>query len=252
MSDNQDDKNVDVQDDNNSTSDADVTKLLEKNQRLQGQLTDIEKKYNRFSSMYKDIDPDEYRSMKERLEEAEKKSADNNPEELEKIFQRKMDSLRAQAEQDKQSLQEELLNLKKINKTLAVTDRVMSEVSGLFNQDAVKFIKREVEESCDLDEDGNIVVKDENGDILYKGARPMTPKEYGDLLVEKYPSLAKATGVGGTQDATSRQKTGSRSSNRVPETYAELQAMPNAREVLERLKRENPAAVQKILRSISA
>jgi hypothetical protein len=28
--------------------------------------------------------------------------------------------------------------------------------------------------------------------------------------------------------------------------------MPNAREVLERLKRENPAAVQKILRSISA
>ena len=250
MSENQDDK--DVVSESQDTQDADVAKLLEKNQRLQGQLADIEKKYRTFSSMYKDIDPDEYKNLKSRLEEMERQGAENKPEELEKIFQRKMDSLRAQAEEDKQSLQDELLNVKKINKALAVTDRVMSEVSGLFNQDAVKFIKREVEESCDLDEDGNIVVKDENGDVLYKGARPMTPKQYGDMLVEKYPSLAKATGVGGTQDATSRQKTGSRSSSRVPETYAELQAMPNAREVLERLKRENPAAVQKILRSISA
>jgi hypothetical protein len=148
-------------------------------------------------------------------------------------------------------LKEQVDGLAKVNKSLAVTDKVMGEISGLFNQDALKWIKREVEESCDLDEDGSIVVKDDSGDVLYKGARPMTLKEYGEYLVERYPSLAKASGVSGVKDATPGQKSGVRTGNKVPQTYAELQAMPNGREVLERLKREDPAAVQKILRSIS-
>jgi hypothetical protein len=40
--------------------------------------------------------------------------------------------------------------------------------------------------------------------------------------------------------------------NKVPQTYAELQALPNPKEVLERLKKEDPAALQRILRTISA
>ena len=48
MSENQDDK--DVVSEPQDTQDADVAKLLEKNQRLQGQLADVEKKYRTFSS----------------------------------------------------------------------------------------------------------------------------------------------------------------------------------------------------------
>lgn len=228
------------------------TKLREKNQRLQGQLAELEKKYSQFSSIYKDVDPDEYKSLKTKLEEAERAAADKDPAKLEELFNRKMDRYRSESETEKQRLLDQLGVLQKTNKSLAVTDKVMSEVGALFNQDAIKFIKREVEESCDLDEDGTIVVKDDGGDVLYKGARPMTLKEYGDYLADKYPSLAKASGVGGVKDLSPGQKSSARPSNRVPQSWAELQAMPNAREVLERLKREDPQAVQKILRSISA
>jgi len=230
----------------------DLQKMQDKIQRLQGMLASKEKEYNRVVSVYKDIDPDEYKTLKQKLEEKEREAAEKDPQKMEELFQRKLDKYRNEVETEKQSLKEQLEALAKVNKSLAVTDKVMSEISGLFNQDALKWIKREVEESCDLDEDGSIVVKDDSGDILYKGTRPMTPKEYGEILVEKYPSLAKASGISGVKDATPGQRSSPRGGNKVPESWAELQAMPNAREVLERLKKDNPAAVQKILRTISA
>jgi len=229
-----------------------VSKLKERNQKLQGQLSDIEKKYSTFASIYKDIDPDEYKNLKAKLEEVEKKSASNDPAKLEELFERKMQKFRAEVESEKTTLVQQLEALKKTNRQLAVTDKVMGEISGMFNTDAIKFVKREVEELCDLDEDGSIVVKDENGDIMYKGARPITLKEFAEHLMDKYPSLAKASGVSGTKDMTPGQVSRTRNANKVPQSWAELQAMPNAREVLERLKREDPAAVQKILRTINA
>jgi hypothetical protein len=248
-----------MSDDNNNSNQPpqepvsdDLQKMQDKLQRLQGLLTSKEKEYNRVVSVYKDIDPDEYKNLKQKLEEKEREAAEKDPQKMEELFQRKLDKYRNEVETEKQSLKEQLDALARVNKNLAVTDKVMSDISGMFNQDALKWIKREVEESCDLDEDGSIVVKDDSGDILYKGTRPMTSKEYGELLVEKYPSLAKASGISGVKDATPGQRSSPRGGNKVPESWAELQAMPNAREVLERLKKENPAAVQKILRTISA
>lgn len=245
---------------NNSNAQSETTtpavdelqRAQEKIQRLQGLLTTKEKEFSKFTSIYKDIDPDEHRTLKQKLEEKEREAAEKDPQKMEDLFQRKLDKIKSELESERDTLREQLEGLSKVNKTLAVTDKVMSEIGGLFNQDALKWIKREVEDYCDLDEDGSIVVKDDSGDILYKGARPMTLKEFGEHLVEKYPSLAKASGVSGVKDATPGQKSGVRMVNKVPQTYAELQAMPNAKEVLERLKREDPAAVQRILRTISA
>lgn len=227
-------------------------KTQEKIQRLQGLLASKEKEYNRVVSVYKDIDPEEYRSLKTKLEEKEREAAEKDPQKMEELFQRKLDRIRSELEGERNSLKEQVEALGKANKTLAVTDKVMSEISGMFNQDALRWVKREVEECCDLDEDGSIVVKDDDGDIIYKGARPMTLKEYGEYLAEKYPSLAKASGVSGVKDATPGVKSSARMTNKVPQTYAELQALPNPREVLERLKKEDPAALQRILRTISA
>lgn len=252
MSDNNNQNDQDQQTQEPAVSNEEALKLRERNQKLQGQLADMEKKWNQFSSMYKDIDPDEYKTLKQKLDEAEKVAASKDPQKLEELWEKKLKKIRDESESTKLTLEQELQQLRQKNKTLAVTDKVMGDLAGLFNSDAVKFIKREVEEFCDLDEDGSIVVKDENGDILFKGARPLTVKEYGELLVEKYPSLAKASGVGGAKDMTPGQQARSRTGNKVPQSWAELQAMPNAKEVLERLKREDPAAVQKILRTISA
>jgi hypothetical protein len=104
----------------------------------------------------------------------------------------------------------------------------------------------EIESRCGRDTDGAIFVKDENGDVVYKGSRPMSIKELGEQLAEEFPSLAKATGTPGGKDATPGQKVNGRL-NRLPESWAELQAMPNGQDVLARMKKENPEQVRKIL-----
>lgn len=229
-----------------------VAKLREINQRLQGKLTDVEKKYDQFSKMYKDVDPDEYRTIKTQLEEKERELASKDPAKMEEMFERKLNKLRGDIETEKAALLKDLEKLKIENKTLKVTDKVMAEIGGLFNNDALKFIKREVEELCDLDEDGTIIVKDESGDPIFRNGKYLGIKDFGEILMDKYPSLAKATGSSGSRDATPGEKRSGRMAGRTPQTYAELQAMPNAREVFERMKKEDPAGVQKILRTMSA
>lgn len=249
--DNSNPKNTDASD-QPPVSIEEFTKLRDQNQRLKGQLTDVEKKYNQFTSIYKDIDPDEAKQLKSKLEEAERKAAEKDPAKLEELFERKMNKFRSEVETERTGLTQKLAAYEKEVKTLKVTDKVMSEISSLFNQDAIKFIKREVEDYCDLDEDGCIVVKDENGEPLFRNGKYLGVKDFGEMLAEKYPSLAKAQGAGGTKDATPGQKTAGRNLNKTPQSWAELQAMPNAREVLDRLKREDPAAVQKILSTVRA
>jgi F0F1-type ATP synthase membrane subunit b/b' len=240
------------QDTSAATGNDEIAKLKEINQRLQGKLTDVEKKYNQFASMYKDVDPDEYKNLKSTLEQKDRELAEKDPAKMEEVWERKFNRFKTDAETEKAKLLKDLDTYKAENKTLKVTDKVMAEISGLFNPDAVKFIKREVEEFCDLDDDGSIVVKDENGDIVFRNGKLVTIKDFGESLADKYPSLAKSTGSSGTRDATPGEKRPSRPGGRIPETYAELAAMPNSREVFERLKRENPAALNKILATMKA
>lgn len=245
----------------NTSTDQDQTitpdefkKVKEINQRLQGKLTDIEKRYNEFTSIYKDIDPVEAKELKKKLEEAERKAAEKDPGKMEELYERKMNKIRSEYETEKQTIAQQLQALQKENKTLKVTDKVMAEIGALFQSDALKFIKREVEELCDLDEDGAIVIKDENGDPIFRNGKYITLKDFGELLAEKYPSLAKAQGSSGTKDATPGQKVNGRL-KRDPESYAELQSMGQAgQEWLAQAKKtpEGLAKVNKILGTIRA
>ncbi len=223
-----------------------LVKLRSINERLQGKLTDVEKKYNQFTNMYKDVDPDEYKKLKGTLEEKERELAAKDPVKMEEIWNRKLIKVQTELQGENKALADTLQALKAENKSLKVTDKVMAEISGLFQQDALKFIKREVEDLCDLDEDGTIVIKDENGDRQFRNAKYLGIKDFGEMLVEKYPSLAKSQGTGGAKDLTPGQKVTGRGNTRIPETWAELQQMPNQKEVFEKLKRENPEALAKL------
>jgi hypothetical protein len=227
-----------------------VKKEIEKRQKLQGELTDLKKKYDTFSSMYKDIDPDEARELKKKLEEAERKAAEKDPAKMEEVWSRKLQKQQGDWESEKTTLKSQLEKLQRENKTLTVTDKVMTEIGGLFNSDAHKFIKMEIESRCDRDEDGNIFVKDENGDPWYKAGKPGTIKDLGELLADQYPSLAKATGTPGGKDSTPGHRTNGRVV-RYPETMAELQAMPNSREIWAKMQAEKHENVAKILKNTS-
>src|SRR5262249_1677812 len=65
-------------------------KSQERAQRFEAQLKESEKKYSQFASIYKDIDPDEARALKTKLEEAEKKAAEKDPAKMEELFEKKL------------------------------------------------------------------------------------------------------------------------------------------------------------------
>ena len=134
---------------NNSTTQTEESSVpdeaqraQEKIQRLQGLLATKEKEYAKMASIYKDIDPDEYKLLRTKLEEKEREAAEKDPQKMEELFQRKLDKIRNELETERDGLREQLEGLAKVNKTLAVTDKVMSEIGGLFNTDAAKWIKK--------------------------------------------------------------------------------------------------------------
>jgi hypothetical protein len=228
-----------------------VVKLREINQRLQGKLTDVEKKYTQFSQMFKDVDPDEYKKLKGVIEEKERELASKDPAKMEEMYNRKMSKIEAERQAEKEAMAKDFERLKSENKTLKVTDKVMAEISGLFNQDALKFIKMEVEQLCDLDEDGTIIVKNEDGTPAFRNGKYIGIKDFGESLVDKYPSLAKAQGSSGSKGDTPGTKApGGRFNGKFPQSHAELMSMPNNKEIFERMKREDPEGVQKILKTM--
>lgn len=223
-----------------------------KAQKLFAELTDVKKKHEQFASMYKDIDPDEIRALKAKLEESERKVIEKDPAKMEESFNKKIQKMQSELQTQLDAAIKERDSIKAENKTLRVTDKVMAEISGMFNEDAVKFIKREVEQFCDLDDDGStIIVKDEDGNVQFRNGKYLGIKDFGEMLAEKYPSLAKSRGIGGAKDATQGTKRPGMASGKVPESYAELMAMPNAKAVLADLQKNNPTALQKILSTMS-
>lgn len=218
-----------------------VQKLKDINQRLQGKLTDTEKRYEQVTSMYKDIDPDEVKALRQKAEDAERKAAERDPSKLEDLFERKRAKEREEYEGKISSRDKELEQVRRELKTLKVTDKVMTEIGTLFNADGQKFIKREVEERCELDEDGSIIVRGEQGEILYRGARPMTAKEFGEFLCQQYPSLAKSTATPGGKDVVPGQKVTQRVA-REPETLREFTEMGSPKEVWDKLPAEKKLA----------
>lgn len=242
------------QDGQDAVSPEQFKKAVERAQRFEAQLKDLEKKHQQFASMYKDIDPDEAKALKTKLEEAERKAAEKDPAKMEELFERKLNKFKQGWDEEKTTITYELEKLRKENKTLKVTDKVMSEIAGLFNPDALKFIRREVEEQCDLDDDNTIVVKDEDGSPIFKNGKYLGIKDFGEMLVERYPSLAKAQGVSGSKDSGSGQKVHGRQV-REPQSYAELVQMgPAGKEWLDNAKKtpEGQRKVQQILETMSA
>lgn len=227
---------------NEPVSAEDFKKQREINARLQGQLRSLEVERDELKTKFKDVNVEEYKEIKSKLTEAERKAAESNPEKMKELIERDKRAIREEYEGKLTPLQQELERLKRENKTLAVTDKVIGEIGALFVPEALKWIKEEITKNCDREEDGTIVVKDENGEPLYVGARLMTIKEYGDKLVNQFPFAAKPTGTPGTKDSAPGQKT---KGIRIPGTLAELMAMPNGTAIWDKMSNEERRALAK-------
>ena len=184
---------------------------------------ELRTQFAEFQKRFEGVDPDEFRKSQEERARLERELVAKDPQKLEEHFEKKRLKDREEFTGKLDAVSQENAKLKQQVKTLAVTDRVMTDIAGIFNDDVLDVIKGLVEQAADRDDDGTIFFKDENGDPIYVGARLMTAKEFGQQLADKRPSLAKPVGSSGTKDATPQTKG---RGVRKPTSHAEWQAMP--------------------------
>lgn len=237
--------NGDQGDNGEQTSDANKpvdTVPFEQYRKLKDQKTNIdaiardyEKKYKEVVDKYGHVDLEEYNQMRAKMEEAERKAAANDPAKWEEMSERKNAKLRQDYETRIAEYEKRVSEHQSKIKEYEVTDKVMSEITSMFNEDVLDIVKGIVSRQGDKDEEYGLIFRDENGEIMFHGNRPLTPKEFGAKLVERRPSLAKATGVTGGANATTGTKT---RIGKVPETFAELRQRPDWQRVWDQMTHE--------------
>lgn len=216
---------------------------------FEGKLAEMERQLQSWSKFG---DPERVRALVEEKELIEEELRKKDPAKEIEHLNRRFQTKEQEYQQKLGAVEKEAADLKARVKTLTVTDRVWGEIADKFIQGKAsqKVIRGEIEARGDIDEDGTVFFKDENGDPLYSKVNRgqlMTAKEFGDLLADEYAELARTTSVGGAKDATTGHKVAGRPF-RKPSTWAEWEAMPNAGEVWGRLTPEEKLALAKTKR----
>jgi hypothetical protein len=163
-----------------SVSKAEYEKAIARAHKFEAQLTDFEKKLER----YQDIDPDKYKAVVEDYENLRKKHAEGKPEEIDKLIKQKEEELKGKFQKQYGGQLDELQNktthYEKELKELRVTSKVMSEAGKYIQPSSIKLLKPFIERDCHY-EDGEIVIQDEKGDTRMSPTNPrirMTLDEY--------------------------------------------------------------------------
>lgn len=211
-----------------TVSKAEYDKAIERAQRFEAKFTDLEKQFNRF----KDIDPDRVKADREALEQLEREKASSKPEEIEKLINRAKEDTRKEFGKKLEDYEKEIGTLRSQNHELTVVDKVFGAASGDLNDDMHDIFKDLARRACTLDAEGNIVVKDEKGEVRYSPKNPsirMTHAEFIEELKESRGSMFKSTHKTGAKDTGTKGA----ASGVTGRTYtaAELSAMGEAKSI---------------------
>jgi hypothetical protein len=135
--------------------------------------------------------------------------------------------LRDEFAQKLSTYEEENKQLSTKLKTITVTDKVMNVAGDRLLPDARKFLRMEVEKEADLDETGNIIFKDEQGNTMWSHKRPnekMNLDEYWEIKASQLPSLFQSSSRSAEPVNGANKYQSSPSSNR-SYTWAQLERM---------------------------
>lgn len=213
---------------------ADYDKALERAQRFEAKVTDLEKTF----AKYKDIDPTEYKANKEALARLEQERAASKPEEIERLITKAKEETRKELGRKVEEYEGTIQKLTAQNHELMVVDRVFSAASSELNDDMHDIFKDMARRACGLDDEGNIIVKDSKGEIRYSPKNPslkMTHQELIEELRSTKASMFKSTFKSGAKGDGTKSSSGGGVDRKY--TAAELQSMDpmKAKEIMDKM-----------------
>lgn len=204
----------DTQDNNKDAGDDIVTGLKDQLQGVRAELQAMQQRY-------KNIDPDEFHSMRDSLRRfQEDKAKGGNPEELEAYKEQlKNDYGSAIEERDT-----EIGSLRSKVKELTVTNVVMDKAAKVFTPAGQELVKLMVDRELDLDGD-SVVVKGADGKPRLSSKDPrnlMTIDEWIDEKKQKFPDIVQSQVKSGTM--TGGEKGVTNGGAKTKDDYAAIRA----------------------------
>lgn len=155
---------------------------------------------------YKDIDPEDYRRIKEEHSKLKTKDAGGDEKKIAEIVAEQIASEKKRLEgaynEEKSKRETTERELKKER----VVKVILQKASAAFDKDALELLEPVFERDGDFI-DGHVVIKGADGKPRYSpkdATKLMTPDEYVEELQSKYPSAAKATAAAGTKSGVTK------------------------------------------------
>ena len=183
---------------------VELNKATERAQKFEGQIAGLAKEVERF----KGVDLEALRAGNEELAILKRDNAKNGDgKDLERWEKDKTTEIESRYAKDWQGKVTEkdkkIADLEKTNRTHNVTDKAWNEVSGKFTKDSPTLIKPYIEKYVDKNDDGEFIIKDENGNIRMQSGQPnikMTLSDFATEIAGKHPSNAVGNATRGTRD----------------------------------------------------
>lgn len=222
-------------------------KLQGKYDKTYGELVDLKKKIDSWTSL--GLTPDEIRGKLEDYDGLRKKSAEGDPTKIDDLLKQKELDVRKALQKDLDDKQALIDKLTGENKEMRVVDKLFAMASPkLVNKPgAHQFFKEHVRKVCDVGEDGEIIVKDETGQVRFSNknkAQKMGAEEFVELFINEHDYMALPTvgPNGGTLPNGQQIKSGGRAFK-----YSDLAAMPSGeqKKLLSSLKIEEIQALER-------
>jgi len=176
-----------------TVSKAEFDALREKHTLTGGRLTDYEKQ---LESYKKYGDPESVSARLAELELLKKEKAGGNKEEWEKLFTTKESEIRSESQKAIDAALAQAKEAKGKLRELTLVDKVFGLAANKFNDDTHSDIKNYIRQYCDINEQGEILVKDDKGEIRYREGKPsekMDANDFVNWLANQKPSWAKPT-----------------------------------------------------------
>ena len=175
---------------------AEFDKLQSKYDNVRAQVEDLTRRF-------KGIDPDKVKADEAALLQLQKEGAGGDQKKIDELLAAREAALRKDLAGEIDSHKTRAANAEKALKELTVTDKVFTLGASRFVDQAADDFKGWVRQYGDLNDDGQIVFKDENGKVRYSPKNPsalMSADEFIDWVIEKKPHWAKPTQPSGTKE----------------------------------------------------
>jgi histidinol dehydrogenase len=190
---------------------------------------------------FKDLDPEEYKALKEEVTLLKKNDAGGDEKKIQSLIDAAVEDAKKRADKVINDLSSKFESVAKRNQHLEIVVPALQKLSPVVNEDQIELMTSLVERDLTL-VDGQIRVKDKDGKPIPSEVNPredMGLDEYITTLQGKYPSSFKSTAVPGGKSGETRKYSAS-GTGVTPEKYMSMSAAE--RQKLPPEQRQNLAA----------